>query len=72
MFNLVNCHLQRSFSRGRYFNQLCAKARFACARGPRSFCFSWRSRHVKGSHSLPQIDRSVVNWGLQHEYPTTA
>jgi hypothetical protein len=54
MFNLANRHLQCGFSRGRYFKGLGAKARFACARGPGSFCFSWHSRHVGGGHSLPQ------------------
>ena len=54
MFNLESCHLQRGFGRGQYFKRLGAKARFACARGPGRFCFSWRSRHVRVSHSLLQ------------------
>ncbi len=55
MFNLANGHLQRGFGRGRYFKQPGAKARFACARGPGSFCFSWHSRHVRVDHSLLQM-----------------
>jgi hypothetical protein len=47
MLNLASCHLQRGFSRGRYFKRLGAKAQFASARGPGSFCFLWRSRHVR-------------------------
>jgi len=54
MLNLANCHLQRGFSRGRYFKRLGARARFACSRGPGNFCFSWRSRHTRVSYSLPQ------------------
>ncbi len=54
MLNLANCRLQRGFSRGRYFKRLGAKRRFACSRGPESFCFSWLSRHVRVSHSLLQ------------------
>lgn len=66
MLNFANCHLQRGFSRGRYFKRLGAKARFACSRGPGSFCFSWRSRHVRVSQSFMQtktiyseLERSV-------------
>ncbi len=54
MFNLASRYLQCGFSRGRYFKRLGAKAGFARARGPERFCFSWRSRHVRVSHSIPQ------------------
>jgi hypothetical protein len=61
MLNLANCHLQRGFGRGaRYFKPLCAKARFACSRGPGRFCLSRRSRHVRVSHSLPQTKTSYT------------
>lgn len=54
MFTLTNCHLQRGFSRERYFKRLSAKVGFAWARGPERFCFSWRSRHMRVSPHLLQ------------------
>lgn len=57
MLHLENCQLRPGFSRGRYFKRLGAKARFAYSRGPGSFCFSWRSRHVRVSHSFLQTKR---------------
>ena len=52
MFNLADRPLQRGFSRGRGFDRPGAKARFARARGPGSFCFSWHSRHSRVSYFL--------------------
>ena len=62
MFNLADRHLQRGFGRGQYFKQPGAKARFACARGPESFCFSWHSRHVRASHSFLQTKTFYIQF----------
>jgi hypothetical protein len=52
MFNLASCDLRGGFRRGRSFKPLGVTARFACARGPESFCFSWRIRHATVIRSL--------------------
>ena len=52
MFNLARHSLQYGFSRGRGFERPGAKEGLPHARGPGTFCFSWRSRHARVSHSL--------------------
>ena len=57
MFNLANYPLHCSFSRGRFFKRLGAKAQIGCddgVRGPGRLTISSRKRHTRASHSLSQ------------------
>lgn len=49
MYNPVNDRFQVTFSRERNFKRITSSAPSAGSRAPRSFCFSWRSRHAIGS-----------------------
>jgi hypothetical protein len=71
MFNLAKYPLQRSFGRGPCSQQPSTKARFACARRPGSFCFSWQRRHAVSRILLETKTFNSPNWRLQYEYSTT-
>jgi len=53
MFNLANCRLYCSCSRGRCLKRLGAKAQIGCddeVRGPGRITTSLRKRHMRASH----------------------